>query len=227
MGIVHRQGTYQRQVRETRQTTDALWRATPTLGSVGNTGTQSWGSAANGAAAVTVGNLGDGRVGLIVRDGDGYTLIDAGLAITDDALSGFMAPALAMPMRKLPTVATDDDVAVTSSSFADVYEMIGYRGNAMVAGLFAAVCSTADTAGEAQLVDVDSGAVLSDQWGDSSPTTIQAGTTTAAWIATNPVVAPGGTGELIRVRLQVRRTDGTGTITCRPGSLTGAPPGEL
>jgi hypothetical protein len=143
------------------------------------------------------------------------------VAVSDSYLSddGLDRPSVAFAMR---TVGTTQDVAVTSASFVDVFEVHARKVNAFLEGRFQAACSDGTTTGEARLVDA-LGAPLAIHDTAQVPVTIPAPTTVMTRFTTGACVYPGVVHvTVMTVRLQVRRTAGAGTISVRPGVMCGA-----
>jgi hypothetical protein len=128
-------------------------------------------------------------------------------------------PSFAFTMLPTTTVL---DIAVTSGTFVDVFEVHARKANAYLEGRFQAICSDGTTAGEAILTDGAGVALLDVQGAAQVPVAIPLLTTARTRFVTQACVYPGDVlTTAMTVRLQVRRTAGAGTITLRPGVICG------
>jgi hypothetical protein len=209
--------------------------------SIGSTGVFQAGATTSGAPVLYLGTLSTvGGGGLEVRRSDGSLAIRVGRSDSGDPESsvalfdkagnaaiidsytgsdGFDRPSFAYGMRPVNAAL---DVVVNSGSWTDVFESNGRKVNAYVEGRFQAVCSDGTTAAEARLAD-EAGSPLANSDSDvQSPVGIPTGTTALVRFTTQGCLYPGPVHTTVMtVRLQVRRTSGTGTITVRPGVLCG------
>lgn len=151
-----------------------------------------------------------------------------------DLTPGLGRPHLEHPLQP---VAATSGTAVTcgphgwerqtsSTSWTTLYVYDGKVQNPFLDFKFAALCSDATTAGEIQVIDLNTGSPLPGYFEPAWVGTVPAGTTT--YLVVDPpntrITTPGisSVGAYMRLGVQVRRTAGTGSITLAvPQSIGG------
>lgn len=173
----------------------------------------------DGSLALRVGKTDPGDLG------QGVTLFDkAGNPAVQDSVTiadGFARPSMALGMRPVNSTL---DVIVSTTVWTDVFEVTGRKFNAAVEGRFQALCADGTTAAEARLVDAVTGLPLP-TWDSNAqdPTPIPVGTTAMTRFVTGACSYLGVVhATVMQIRVQVRRTAGSGTVTVRAGVVCGA-----
>lgn len=146
------------------------------------------------------------------------------LLVEEELGDGFAAPFF--PLDVQPYLAASAavqagphgfEVATTATSFTSTHHLEFFRQNQYLRIRVAVKASDTTTAAEVQVVNADTGNALRtflapQTWvgsrvaGSTGYTILEAG-------GTVPLVAPGALGSIARLRVQVRRTAGTGTLT--------------